>query len=602
MLSAASGLWVLTRSSGALAAARPAAGSSPIEVPDVNVQGTYDVSELGCDGGPIPGGDTTLVIDDYAGGSFSGHVETPAGGQFNVSGVEAPEMANSENGPYYPPHITMTDPTGETGGDLNGWIQEWDPYTPTVTSKTHATEIFLVKPPFGCESDEGFLGDIHLDLVPTSCSATAGDVATPVAFAAGAAHCTTTVLRCLESNVETQQYLCSVVVTDVEPRKPIPPTGRGDVMVDWLSLGSRIGRIARSKSISCSLAARAPKWGVWFFVPPVTPAPSVSNVLIGARYPGDPKHLPSAASGINLALATTVVDHISTAREREVMKNTADEEALWVDACSLLLLQVDKGKLKVPIPANPLKLGLSEVLAVLAAGCAGAKVGVDIVKIEADHIDPIDLSYTTVARPKIPVPPKLPGGLSGSVSKPLRAWLTATLKAGAVLQALGTSENRAGTAGLLGDAAALGLQQQAIATYFDELAELTASETNDERQVGVTLRAANLDPVTVTVPADDSELVRAMERSTPPSYWLRLLIAAGESQAEAIADWRSLARSIMPGNENVSFDAFFTSPQWLAAEQTVESIDRADASPNSEPTRRPSRSPSALDRHRHARS
>ncbi len=93
-----------------------------------------------------------------------------------------------------------------------------------------------------------------------------------------------------------------------------------------------------------------------------------------------------------------------------------------------------------------------------------------------------------------------------------------------------------------------------------------------------------------------------MERSTPPSYWLRLLIAAGESQAEAIADWRSLARSIMPGNENVSFDAFFTSPQWLAAEQTVESIDRADASPNSEPTRRPSRSPSALDRHRHARS
>jgi len=88
----------------------------------VNLEGSYVITtaEQGpCSANPRSLNETLIIWDWSRSGSFDGEATLPGGRNISVSGVETKGTTNAFDGL---PHISMTDPTGQTGGVLNGEV------------------------------------------------------------------------------------------------------------------------------------------------------------------------------------------------------------------------------------------------------------------------------------------------------------------------------------------------------------------------------------------------------------------------------------------------------------------------------------------------
>ena len=476
----------------ALAHTAAAFASYPAEVPVMNVKGTYNVSQLGCDGGPVP--PTVLVINQYGGGSFSGFVKTSTGGRYDVSGVEAPEMANSENGPYYPPHITMTDPTGQGAGDLNGWVQVWTPYTANVTSATHATEIDLVKPPFGCESDEGFLGDIHLDLVGSSgCPSAAADTpGSPLASAAAGGHCTTTMLRCPNVNYGVPSG-CLVIVTD-QSKHPTRPTGN----VILSGTASRSSSPQLPFAINCPLK-KTPGNSRRTAVCEVEIVSLQGSVTVNANYVGDAHHAKSSASG-----GFTVGAPPPGLTLKQILQQSG-----------IVLEKFGEGEMASAgwIVIQTKGVGTATAGALAGEGAIIYFIG-DVDNLIGNALsDPPDFNVDALATPRTPPTPDFPAG-SSPMARTSRALLANAVSARALARALHACLDRAVSAGKFGDLQARSEQILAAIKYLKQLAALIDSDISLQRSLARELAQKHLATVSIP-PADVSKLQVLLSKGLP---------------------------------------------------------------------------------------
>ncbi len=412
--------------------------------------------------------------------------------------------------------------------------------------------------PGACTSQPGMAQawGVIADSCPLGPAADLG--AGPIAYQATSKHCTATKVRCVSTGAPPPtSYLCEVVVADVN-RHPTEPTGAASLTISSPSSSPP----GASETISCSLKGRPSGWGVCFFSPPSNLG---VDVVIAATYPGDATHNPSGSTPYHMLTALQPPFHDTTAAEKAALKVAADDESLAADtgAGTVLVLGALGGPISAPVS--------------LAAGLTWATVKIDsgLKKYEANHIDPVDLRYASVARPRVVALPPLPV-LPGSVGSLTRALLANVLTANAIAQVLGTSENRATTAAVVSDGVALNRQRQAIARYFDDLANITLSDIAVEKRLAAALQRAHLDLVTIS-PGSVNTIQRRSGRLSPPRYLLRLLMAA-ESRTVAVGEWRALAQLAKPGTVRLS--SMFTNAQLISEERQVAAILRADAHSN----------------------
>jgi hypothetical protein len=404
----------------------------------------------------------------------------------------------------------------------------------------------------------------------------------PVASVAKHRHCTTTAVRCVHggANVgsvdDPRAFVCGVFVTDNFPRRPTPPTGRAPVTFDWIVTSGYSGG-PQHKSLSCPLRAYSKSSSVCIFHPPTTPSnTTMESVTVTGLYPGDTDHNPSGPSATNLNVALTIPVRPTTAAEKQLLKSGASVEDILakVGGLGVLIGKVDPKWLAAETGLK--EAAVADLLNYLAAWYAGQAIGTAIVSFEADHLDPADLGYRVIARPRAIAIPRVPS-LPHSVAAPTRAWLTNMLKARAIEQALGTTQNRASTAFLVRDHKALRRQMKVAKKYFVELANLTLGDIRLAKQIAARLTSAHLNRLTLAVPTNDTAGVQRMERSSPPSYLLRLLISGGKTRHGAIAAWRALAHDVKPGKTTINLSMLLTDPQLIADEREVAAIFRAHA-------------------------
>ncbi len=412
-------------------------------------------------------------------------------------------------------------------------------------------------------------GDVTLQYKLPSCPLDAADTGrAAVASASASLHCTTTTLRCVNYEPTAgangpqaaEEYLCEAVVTDVTPKNPSEPTGDVRVFVDYSSPGE-----AHDYNFDCQLLGRAPRYGTCEGFMVHGPYVAGETVTLSAAYGGDATHKYSASGSYPLLSAVSAY-HQTTAGERAQLMNAANTETANADTggfigagCALV------GCLTIPVSAP--------IAATGAFVWAYAKVDADDKKKEASRNDPLDPRYATVAKPRVVRFPRLPS-LPGPAGPLIRKLLTNVLTESAIVTAQGTAEDRASTAALVGDNSALGKQRHAIAKDFNELADLTLSNISLEKKLGSALKHTK-----VTIKAGKVKALRdRIARSSPPSYVVAILKAAGESRSEAVSSWRALAQFVRAGTFRVS--SLFTDPTVITAERQAAAILRTDAKSN----------------------